>query len=66
MVFGIHVLGFKILIYVVLREILITLELLEYSFDICFYEYWFMSLRGIFTQVWSRDTRQIDFPQVDG
>ena len=52
MVFGIHVLGFYILIYIVLREILITLELLEYSCDICFYEYWFMSPIGIFTQVW--------------
>ena len=47
-----------------------TIELLGDNWRIVviivFYEYWFMSQEAFLLRYASRDTRRIDFPQVDG
>ena len=52
MVFGITCITIVILIYVCIKRNVITLELLEYSWDIYFFSIGLWAQEVIFTQIW--------------
>ena len=66
MVFGIICIRIVILICVCIKRKLITLELLEYSWVYILMSIGLWAQEAILLMCVSRDTRRIDFLQVDG